>query len=139
MKPQPLICVRDVQRSAAFYCELLGAEPGHGGNDYEQILLGSELVLQIHASRADENHEILVDTSIPRGNGVVLWFESGDFPRLLERVERHGIALDREPFENVFAKQMECWLYDPDGYRVVIAGPSAWPRIPLSEQDHMND
>jgi extradiol dioxygenase family protein len=139
MKPQPLINVQDVRHSARFYCDLLGALPGHGGEEYEQILVGSELVLQLHAPRADDNHDVLVDRSRPPGNGVVLWFETDDFAGLLSRIELHGIALDRDPFENVYARQVECWLHDPDGYQVVIVGPSGYPRMPLPEQESSDD
>lgn len=135
MKPQPLISVRDVPASARFYCNLLGANPGHGGDDYEQILIDDELVLQLHSPEADDNHDALVNHAVPFGNGVVLWFETSDFPALLDRVARYEIVLDREPFENVYANQMECWLRDPDGYQVVIAGPSGYPRQPLAGRE----
>jgi len=32
---------------------------------------------------------------------------------------------------NPMAKQMEIWLRDPDGYRVVVAGPSKYSRQAL--------
>lgn len=133
MKPQPLITVTNVQQSAAFYCTLLGAQPGHGGDEFEQVLIGNDLILQLHASTADANHAVLVDASLPRGNGVVLWFETADFDALLQRIAEHQIALDKDPAESPFARQMECWLHDPDGYQVVIAGPSAYPRQPLAD------
>lgn len=135
MKPQPLINVRNVPVSATFYCNLLGAQRGHGGEDYEQILIGSELIMQLHAPEADANHKVLVDVSMPFGNGVVLWFETDDFPALLDRIEKFGIALDREPTESPFAKQMECWLGDPDGYQVVVASTSGYTRTPLTETE----
>lgn len=137
MKPQPLITVSSVPESARFYCTLLGAQRGHGGEDYEQILDGDELVLQLHRLGADANHESLGDSQGRIGNGVVVWFEAEDFDALLQRINRHGIVLDREPFENAFARQMECWLHDPDGYQVVIAGPSGWPRQPLADPDEV--
>lgn len=133
MHAQPLITVHDVPASARFYAALLGAEQGHGGEDFEQILIGSDLILQLHSKRADENHDSLIERTGPAGNGVVLWFEAADFDAVLARIMTHGIALDRDPFENTFARQMECWLHDPDGYQVVIAGPSGWPRHPLQE------
>lgn len=135
MKAQPLITVSSVPESARFYCALLGTQRGHGGEDYEQILDGDELVMQLHGYDADANHESLGDSRGRIGNGVVIWFETDDFDALLQRIDRHGIVLDREPFENVFARQMECWLHDPDGYQVVIAGPSGWPRQPLADPD----
>ncbi len=131
MKPQPVITVESVQTAAEFYCHLLSAERGHGGDAYEQILRGGEMILQIHAFGPDLNHTSLGDAAQPVGNCVVLWFETEDFPALITRMKDHGIQPDREPVENPFARQMECWLHDPDGYQVVIAGPSAYPRQPV--------
>lgn len=131
MKPEPLITVRSVNDSAKFYCQLLGAQRGHEGDNYAQILLDGEMIMQIHDFDSDPNHEPLGDASLPLGNGVVLWFETDDVESLETRIEEFGIKLDREPFENEFAKQTEFWLHDPDGYQVVVAGPSPWPRVPV--------
>ncbi len=65
------------------------------------------------------------------GNGVILWFESDNFEGVLDRVEFFGIQLDRGPVKNPDAKQMEIWLTDPNGYKVVIAGKSEYERNPL--------
>lgn len=136
MQTQPLITVSSVSDSAAFYCALLGAQRGHEGANYAQILIGNEMIMQLHDFEGDDNHEPLVDQAQTLGNGVVLWFETDNFDALLERIERNGLVLDREPFENVYAKQMECWLRDPDGYRVVVAGPSPYPRQPIEGWDN---
>src|SRR5699024_8443278 len=101
------------------------------GDNYAQILLDGEMIMQLHDFHADDNHAALGDKSAPLGNGVVLWFETDDFDAVLARIRNHDLPLDREPYENVFAKQMECWLHDPDGYQVVVAGPSPYPRTPL--------
>ena len=37
-----------------------------------------------------------------------------------------------DPYMNPMAKQMEIWLRDPDGYRVVVAGPSKYSRQALT-------
>ena len=42
--PQPLIVVRDVPASARFYAEILEADSGHGGDEYEQIVNSGELI-----------------------------------------------------------------------------------------------
>ena len=48
--PQPLVVVRDVPASSRFYAQLLGAESAHGGEEYEQLVSGGELILQLHHS-----------------------------------------------------------------------------------------
>lgn len=124
IKPQPMIAVSDVQASARFYMALLGAVSGHGGDEYEQLLVEGRLVLQLHDCRPDANHGPLRDLDILPGNGVILWFVTDDFEAQLKRVQDMKAPLDREPAQNPFSRSMELWLHDPDGYQIVIAGPS---------------
>ena len=62
----------------------------------------------------------------PLGNGVLLWFEVADFEAAVERVRATGAPLVHEPHTNPNAKQQEIWVRDPDGYLVVLAGPSEY-------------
>jgi hypothetical protein len=41
-----------------------------------------------------------------------------------ERARAHGAEIVRDVHVNPNAKQQELWLRDPDGYTVVLAGPS---------------
>ena len=91
--PQPLIAVRDVEASCRFYTEILGAEGGHGVDEYEQVVSGGELVLQLHRIDVEDHH---------------------------------GAEVERDVHVNPNARQRELWLRDPDGYRVVVAGPSEY-------------
>lgn len=126
VKSRPLITVADVPASASWYCALLEGESGHGGDEYEQILVDGEMVLQLHAIETEDWHGALRDTNFPVGNGVLIWFAIKDFEAAVERIHQLGATVDIEPVENPLARQMEVWLRDPDGYRVVLAGPSAY-------------
>jgi catechol 2,3-dioxygenase-like lactoylglutathione lyase family enzyme len=123
--PQPLIVSRDVPASSRFYTGLLRAESGHGGDEYEQVVSEGEIVLQIHRLDVMDHHGPLASENIPLGNGVLVWFEVADFDAAVERARALG-AIERDVHTNPNALQKEIWLRDPDGYRVVIAGPSEW-------------
>ena len=123
---QTLICVADVPASSVWYCAVLGGDSGHGGDEYEHVLVGGELVLQLHRTDVEDHHGYLADRSVTLGNGVALWFEVSDFEAAVARVRACGATVQTEPHENPNAKQSELWLRDPDGYLVVLAGPSAW-------------
>ena len=123
---QTLICVADVPASSAWYCAVLGGDSGHGGDEYEHVLVGGELVLQLHRTDVEDHHGYLADRSVTLGNGVALWFEVSDFEAAVARVRACGATVQTEPHENPNAKQSELWLRGPDGYLVVLAGPSAW-------------
>jgi catechol 2,3-dioxygenase-like lactoylglutathione lyase family enzyme len=119
-----MIVVRDVVASSRFYQAVLGAESGHGGDEYEQIVSDGEIVLQIHRIDVEDHHGPLADPDQPLGNGFLLWFELADFDAAVERVRAAGAEVVRDVHVNPNARQREIWLADPDGYRVVLAGPS---------------
>jgi catechol 2,3-dioxygenase-like lactoylglutathione lyase family enzyme len=124
--PQPMIVVRDVEASSRFYRELLGAESGHGGREYEQVVVDGALVLQLHALEVEHHHGALADAGQRVGNGVLLWFEVADFDAAVEHARTAGAVVERDVHRNPNADQLELWLRDPDGYLVVLAGPSPY-------------
>ncbi len=124
--PQPLVVVTDVPAASRFYAELLGAQSGHGGDEYEQIMSDGELILQLHRFDVEHHHGPLADVDLPLGNGILLWFEVADFDAAAERARALGAAIERDVHVNPNANQRELWLRDPDGYLVVLAGESEY-------------
>jgi catechol 2,3-dioxygenase-like lactoylglutathione lyase family enzyme len=124
MRPQPLIAVADVEASSRWYQAVLGARSGHGGTEYERILVGDELVLQLHDWDVDHHHRGMGDPGDrPYGNGVLLWFETDDFDAAVGRARRLGAEIVQEPHVNPNARHRECWVRDLDGYVVVLSSP----------------
>lgn len=129
MRPQPLICVRDVEASSRWYQRLLGCQSAHGGPDYERLVSHGRLTLQLHRWEAEHHHGRIGDPTIrPYGNGVLLWFELDDFDAAVARAEnlKAEIVLPRHrnpPDGNGGPNHWEIWLLDPDGYTVVLASP----------------
>lgn len=123
VKLAPLICVHDVPAVSTWYQQLLGCRSGHGGNEYERLMAGDQLILQLHRWDVDHDHGPLGDPSLrPYGNGVVLWFELDDFDAAVRRASDMKVETlkERRLSEN---GNWECWLRDPDGYTVVLTSP----------------
>jgi catechol 2,3-dioxygenase-like lactoylglutathione lyase family enzyme len=125
MRPQPLICVRDVEASARWYQRLLGCESSQGGHGYEYKRLFSEgrLILQLHRWDVEHDHGPIGDENLAHGNGVLLWFEIDDFDAAVARAREMQIEMKHPPHRNPRPNHWECWLSDPDGYSVVLASP----------------
>ncbi len=121
---QPLICVRDVEAASRWYCTLLGAISGHGGAEYERVMIGDEFVMQLHAWDVHE-HQHLGDPTQPVGNGALLWFKVADFDACVSRARDLGATVLEDVHENPGANHVEIWLRDPDGYVVVLASTPA--------------
>lgn len=129
MRPQPLIAVRDVRASSEWYQRLLGCRGNHGGSEYEQLVFGGQLILQLHSFEAAHHHGRFGDSEDrPYGNGVLLWFEVDDFDGVMRRASEMGVlvVLPRHrnpPDGDGGPNHWECWMRDPDGYTVVVASP----------------
>lgn len=121
MNIQPMIYVKDVEASSAFYQQLLGAKSGHGGKEYEMVMEGDTLLLQLHAQDTHD-HGGMWDASVKPGNGVALWFRTDDFDGAVARIRELDAAIVEEPHVNPLARHHEVSLRDLDGYLVVISG-----------------
>jgi catechol 2,3-dioxygenase-like lactoylglutathione lyase family enzyme len=129
VRPQPLIAVRDVETSSRWYQRLLGCQSAHGGSEYERLVDGDRLILQLHSFSVDHHHgRIGNPDDRPYGNGVLLWFEIDDFDAAVARaveleaevvLPRHRNPPDGQGGPN----HWELWILDPDGYTVVLASP----------------
>jgi catechol 2,3-dioxygenase-like lactoylglutathione lyase family enzyme len=120
MKAQPLIAVRDVERSSRWYRQLLNCESGHGGPEYEQIVSKGEIILQLHAWDAHGHPNLCHADSSPHGFGVLLWFQMSEFDAAVAQARALNAAILEEPHVNPRANHRECWIRDLDGYVVVL-------------------
>jgi catechol 2,3-dioxygenase-like lactoylglutathione lyase family enzyme len=130
MRPQPLIAVRDVEASSRWYQRVLGCESAHGGPEYERLVAGERLILQLHHWEVDHHHGPIGDPDAkPYGNGVLLWFEIDDFDAAAARANGLNVEVVLAPHRNPPEGQpggpahREFWFKDPDGYTVVLASP----------------
>ncbi len=128
-RPQPLICVRDVEASSRWYQRLLGCQSAHGGAEYERLVSDGTLILQLHSFEAEHHHGPIGDLDDkPYGNGVLLWFEVDDFDAAVARAAEMRAQVVKPRHRNPPSggggpNHWECWLRDPDGYTVVLASP----------------
>jgi catechol 2,3-dioxygenase-like lactoylglutathione lyase family enzyme len=129
MRPQPLIAVTDVEASSRWYQRLLGCRSAHGGIEYERLVAGGELILQLHDRKVEHHHGTIGDLKLGSyGNGVLLWFETDDFDAAVARATAMAADVVKPPHRNPPSgdggpNHRECWLRDPDGYVVVLASP----------------
>jgi catechol 2,3-dioxygenase-like lactoylglutathione lyase family enzyme len=128
MRPQPLICARDVEASSRWYQQLLGCRSDHGGPNYERLVTNGRLILQLHHWDMEHHHGPIGDPKIKPGNGVLLWFEVDDFDDAVARAAKlqAEIVLPRHrnpPESDGGPNHWEVWLRDLDGYTVVLASP----------------
>lgn len=121
LTPQPMIVVHDVEATSAWYQRALGLRSGHGGPEYEMLMSGDRLVLQLHRWEAHEHPHLGEPDLRPLDNGALLWFETDEFDAVLQCIRQAGATVLDGPLVNPNAQHREVWLRDPNGYKVVIA------------------
>jgi len=121
VRPQPLLAVADVPAASSWYQQFLGARRGHGGDDYDRLLVSGAIVLQLHHRDVLHHHDALADPTTPVGNGVAVWFEVDEFDAAVGRSRELDAQIELDVHVNPNAGQREIWLRDLDGYLVVLA------------------
>lgn len=120
-----MIAVIDVEKSSLWYQRVLGATGGHGGTEYEQLLVDGRMVMQLHRLEVGHHHGTVGDPAKPTGNGVALWFEVDYFEAVVRRIREAGAQVVTDVHVNPNAGHREIWIRDPDGYLVVFAESGA--------------
>ena len=129
MRPQPLICTHDVEGSSRWYQKLLGLQSAHGGPHYERLEHNGKLILQLHNWTIPDHHGEIGDPgNTPYGNGVLLWFETDEFDAVIARAREMKVEIILPPHRNPpdgngGPNHRECWMRDPNGYKVVVCSP----------------
>ena len=78
MRPQPLLAVVDVEASSSWYQILLGCRSDHGGKEYERLVDGDRLILQLHNLEIDHDHGTIGDPAAgPRQRGAAVVRDRG--------------------------------------------------------------
>lgn len=122
MRPQPMVIVHEVEAASRWFQDVLGLVSAHGGPDFEMLVDGGDVVLQLHRWEADE-HPALGNPDDPsRGNGILLWFTTDDFDSVVRRATEHRATVVDGPLDNPNSGQREVWLRAPEGYTVVASG-----------------
>jgi predicted enzyme related to lactoylglutathione lyase len=129
-QPQTMIAVSDVEASSRWYQQLLGLRSDHGGPEYERLLAGEALVLQLHHVDTEHHHGRISEPEGAVGNGVLVWFgEVSDFDEVVTRAGQLKATIMRAPHRNPPGgggngpAHREIWIRDLDGYTVVVASP----------------
>ncbi|WP_419166045.1 VOC family protein [Candidatus Palauibacter sp.] len=118
----PMLVVRDVAASSAWYAELFGFASGHGGDQFEMLLgVDGGLELMLH-HREFEAHPGMTDPEEGTpGRGVLFYFRTEDAQAVFDRARAMGADLLNEPHLNPNARAIEFTLRDPDGYPISVS------------------
>jgi len=130
MRAQPLIGVKDVRASSAWYQRVLGCpsdmEAGHAHREEFDRLVGEDgkVILMLHSWGAETDgpmDRMLVEPDRgPHGFGVFLSFATDDFDGAVDRARSLGAEFVSDIYTNP-DRTRNVILRDADGYSVVLS------------------
>ena len=119
-KIDPIIAVKDVEKSAKWYENIFGCKRKHGGDEFAVLVSeNEEVLLCLHKWGAHE-HPTMTNPNIKPGNGLILYYKTDNINAIRQNVEklRHPVAEDIHINPNSTKKEFS--LRDPDGYYLTI-------------------
>ena len=116
----PMIAVRDVERSSAWYQSLIGCTSDHGGAEFDRLMDGTRTLLLLHRSGAPEHTSLREPETGPTGSGLILWFQVDDLDAVWARAQALGARVVDPPQLSAEAAHREFSVADPDGYVVAV-------------------
>ena len=119
---QPMLGVKSVSAAAAWYQQLLAADNDHGGDEFDRIVSGGEVILMLHHLPAPD-HGMLEPVPGAAGSGMLLWIYVDDLAGVHARAQEMQAEIIAQPRDNPLAHCREFTVADQDGYRIVIAQP----------------
>lgn len=116
-----MIAVRDIRKSAAWYCKLLGATNDHARDDFDRIVDGDRVLLMLHHWGGGEHGAMRSPEDGTIGNGFLLWIYVSDLDAIYARAKKLKATVVTKPHDNPQAGWREFTVRDLDGYAVALA------------------
>ena len=121
IKSDPIIAVKDIKSSSAWYQSLLDCKDMHGGDNFAILIDNdNEVILCLHRWKED-NHPTMLDPGITPGNGLILYLRTNNLEKIRQNAEEMKAHIEQEIHLNPNSKKEEFSLRDPDGYYLTIS------------------
>jgi hypothetical protein len=120
IRTEPIIGVKDVEKSSNWYQKLLGCKSNHGGQYFE--ILADEngtVILNLHKWE-EHGHPTLSNPKLA-GNGLILYFRVDSLDEIWENVKNLNAKIEEEPNLNQNSGKMEFSIRDLDNYYLTIS------------------
>ncbi|MEO6348939.1 MAG: VOC family protein [Aquaticitalea sp.] len=119
-KIDPIIAVKDVEASSNWYESIFDCRRMHGGNEFAVLTSDNDEILICLHKWGEHEHPTMANPNISPGNGLILYYKTGDINLLRKNVEKIGYPVEEDIHLNPNSRKMEFSLRDPDGYYLTI-------------------
>lgn len=121
LRTEPIIGVKHVPNSSAWYQQLLGCKSKHGGETFEILADEDDTVILCLHKWAAHGHPTLNNPNIHPGNGLILYFRVTDLDTIWQNAQLMQATIESPPHLNENSGQKEFSLRDLDGYYISVS------------------
>jgi catechol 2,3-dioxygenase-like lactoylglutathione lyase family enzyme len=116
----PIIAVKDIEASSSWYQKIFGLRNQHGGDHFSVLVSDeNEVVLCLH-KWGEHNHPTMVNPGITPGNGLLLYFRTGNMGTIYQNVLEASCLIEEDIHVNPNSLKREFSFRDPDGYFLTV-------------------
>ena len=120
-KIDPIIAVKDVEKSSHWYQSVFGWKSKHGGNKFDVLVTQEDQVVLCLHRWGEHEHPTMQNPEIIPGNGLILYIRTDSMEELRNHLLRSDIRIEKDIHLNPNSHRKEFSLRDPDGYYLTIS------------------
>lgn len=122
MNTDPIIAVKNVQKSAIWYQDVFGCNSAHGGDEFEVLISEEkEILLCLHAWDIHDHPSMTIKENRSPGNGLILYFRVKNMEVIRENLKKMNYPIEKEIEVNSNSHKKEFAVIDLDGYHLIIS------------------
>lgn len=119
-KIDPIIAVKDVNKSSEWYQTVFDCKRSHGGNDFAVLVdKNNEILICLH-KWGEHEHPTMMNPNILPGNGLIIYYKTDSLEQVLKNIKQLDYPLEKEMHINQNSSKKEFSLRDLDGYYLTI-------------------
>ena len=119
-KIDPIIAVKDVNKSSQWYQDAFECKRTHKGDNFAVLVdKNNEVLLCLHVW-GEHEHPTMINSDITPGNGLILYFKTDDLQGIRQNIEKMGYPIEEDINLNSNSMKKEFSLRDIDGYFWII-------------------
>lgn len=120
VRTEPIIAVKDVQKSSKFYQKLFNCKSEHGGETFEILTSENVVILCLH-QWGDHEHPTMLNPEKEVGNGLILFFRVDNLTEIFQNAEKINANVEKEIHYNENSLKSQFILRDLDKYYLIIS------------------
>ncbi|MGI9552951.1 MAG: VOC family protein [Aurantibacter sp.] len=121
IRTEPIIGVKDVEKSSKWYQDLLGCRSNHGGDTFEVLVDKDDTVILCLHKWGEHEHPTLSAPDPKPDNGLILYFRVENLDQIWENAQKLQAEIEAPPNMSNNSGKKEFALRDLDGYYLLIS------------------